>query len=61
MSYLPADDRLRLQLLDDLVASLLGIAQPRIVFDVLVADQLRAIDNGARLKIASGAIRRPWC
>ena len=48
--------RLRLQLLDDLVAGLLGIPQPRIVLDVLVADELRAIDDGAGLEVAAGAI-----
>ena len=51
-------DRLGLQLLDDLVAGLLGVLQPGIVVDVLVADQLRAIDDGARLEVAAGAIGR---
>ena len=49
-------DRLRLQLLDHLVAGLLGVPQPRVVLDVFVADQLRAIDDGAGLKVAAGAI-----
>ena len=56
MLYLPGDDRFRFQLLDDLVAGFLGVAQPRVVLDVLVADELRAIDDGARLEIAAGAI-----
>ena len=50
------DDRLRLQLLDHLVPGLLGVQKPWIVLDLLVAHQLGAIDDGAGLKIAGGAI-----
>ena len=49
-------DRFGLQLLDHLVAGLFGVLQPRVVLDVLVADQLRAIDDGARLEVAAGAV-----
>ena len=53
-------DGLGLQLLDHLVAGLLGVLQPRIVLDVLVAEQLRAIDDGARLEVAARRGRRRW-
>ena len=58
MSYLPARDRLRLQLLDDFVTGLLGVLEPRVVFDVLVADQLGAVDDRAGLEVAAGAVGR---
>ena len=54
-------DGLRLQLLDDFVAGLFGVLQPRVVLDVFVADELRAIDDGARLEIAGWRDRRPSC
>ena len=38
------------------MAGLLGVGQPRVVVHVLVADQLRAIDDGPRLEVAAGAI-----
>ena len=45
-----------LELLDDLVASPFRVLQPGVVLDVLVADQLRPIDDGARLEIAARAV-----
>ena len=54
-------DGLGLQLLDHLVAGLLGVLQPRIVLDVLVADELRAIDDGAGLEVAGWRDRPRWC
>ena len=49
-------DRFRFQFLDRFMSGLLGVGQPRIVLHVLVADQLRAIDDGPRLEVAAGAI-----
>ena len=50
------DDGLRLELLDDFVAGLFGVAQPRVVLDVFVAEELRAIDHRPRLEVAAGAV-----
>ena len=44
------------QLLDDFVAGLLGILEPRIILDILVTEQLGTIDHGARLEISGIAI-----
>ena len=49
-------DRLGLQLLDRFASRLVGIGEPRIVLDVLVADQLRAIDDRPRLEVPARAI-----
>ena len=38
------------------MSGLLGVGQPGIVLHVLVADQLRPIDDGPRLEVAGGAI-----
>ena len=50
--------RLRLQLLHHLVAGLLGVLRPRVVLDVLVAEELRAVDDRPRLEVAGGFLKR---
>ena len=50
------DDGFGFQLGDDFVTGFLGVLQPRVILDVFVAKELRAIDDGPRLEVAGGPV-----